>query len=741
MKRTRKFWMSSLALLLALLMCSCSLFGSRQEGTSEAEESSSQEEIDEDALIPQKDVVLFGGDSDYRIVYAESANNQVKALLSELIAAVKSVTGVAPKYATDRSKSNAEIDTELLLGVTERAAGTKALTTVPSLGYEVRFVGEKLVITAASDAMLKEALTELIATWRVEDGKIIMSNKTVLRKDLSEQVKALCQDGVFTYRVVVPLKASDALYDDAVYLSQSLSVVGNTMVDIVYDEKTPASADAKEICLGKTNRAISQKLYDEVDSVFEYKIAIDGNQIAVAALQDSVMTEAVRLLYSDLYSELRYAYTGIPSISLSYSRAGSVSEVAASLPSMMAGDFHGIYSAGEDRYVIFTDDVTADEADAYVDLLKADGAAVLQEYTLGDNKYTLLRSEKYCAYVSYLAQENAVRTQVGPADTVNPLHVEETTATVSEPILWQLEVDNIGSGANGGMSYVMKLTDGTFIIIDGGYNTGKEAENLYQLLRENTPAGEKPVISGWFITHLHIDHYGALLKFANSYAAEVDVKAFYYNFPGTSVSSSSNGISAGSAKEIVAAAKKWKNAVRYDALHSGMRLGFAGLTVYVICTHEDVYPMTFTDGNDTCTVLKFTTAGQKILFLGDARESQSITMLNTIPAEALKAEIVQFSHHGYEGCTEAFYKLTGASTVLWPMNIIGRSSSGGYEAVFNYWYNNSMAANKYVRESENVKKVIVAGAGTAKLELPYTPTGDKVPDYKAIYNERLALYQ
>ena len=738
MKKIRRYWTSALALLLALLMCSCSLFGGKQENTTEAE---STQEIDEDALIPERDVVLFGGDSDYRIVYAESANNQVKALLSELIAAVKDDTGAAPKYATDRSKSSPEIENELILGVAERKASEKALTTVPTIGYEVRFVGNKLVITASSDALLKEAMDRLIAAWRVEDGKIVISNKTVIREDTTNQMNMLYQNGTFAYRVVVPLKASDALYDDAVYLTQSLSLVTNTVVDIVYDEKTPASDDAYEICLGRTNRAISQTLYEEVDSVFEYKIAVNSNQIAVAALQDAIMTEAVRLLYSDLYSELRYAYTGVPAISLSYGRAGSVSEVAASLPSMMSGDFHGIYASGADRYVIFTDNVTAAEADAYVDLLQADGAEILQEYNLGDNKYTLLRSEKYCAYVSYLAMENAVRTQVGPADTVNALHVEETTANVSEPILWQLEVDNIGSGANGGMSYVMKLTDGSFIIVDGGYNTQTEADNLYSLLKENTPAGEKPVISGWFITHLHGDHYGALLKFANSYSAAVDVKAFYYNFPGVSVSSSENGVSAGSAKEIVTATKKWKSAVRYDALHSGMRLGFAGLTVDVLCTHEDVYPMSFIDGNDTCTVLRFTTAGQKILILGDARESQSITMLNTIPAAELKADIVQFSHHGYEGCTEAFYKITEASTILWPMNIIGRNSSGGYEAPFRSWYNNGMAANKYVRESETVKKVIVAGAGTTKLELPYTPTGDKVPDYNKIYNDRLALYQ
>ena len=111
MKKIRRYWTSALALLLALMMCSCSLFGGKQENTTEAE---STQEIDEDALIPERDVVLFGGDSDYRIVYAESANNQVKALLSELIAAVKDATGAAPKYATDRSKSSPEIENELI---------------------------------------------------------------------------------------------------------------------------------------------------------------------------------------------------------------------------------------------------------------------------------------------------------------------------------------------------------------------------------------------------------------------------------------------------------------------------------------------------------------------------------------------------------------------------------------------------------------------------------------------------
>ena len=81
--------------------------------------------------------------------------------------------------------------------------------------------------------------------------------------------------------------------------------------------------------------------------------------------------------------------------------------------------------------------------------------------------------------------------------------------------------------------------------------------------------------------------------------------------------------------------------------------------------------------------------------------------------------------------------MVNAEVVLWPMNIVGYNSTGT-ELVFRYWYNNSMGANRFIRESETVKKIIVAGAGTQKLLLPYVPTGERVPDYEKIYNDRLS---
>ena len=731
MKNTKRIWTSSVLLILAFLMSACSLFG--KSSTDSQTDTGGEEEI------PEKEVVLFGGSNDYNIIYSETSGNEIKELMSQISEVVTGATGKTPKYALDRSKSTEESPYEILLGVTSRKENTTALSSMPSIGYQVKFVGEKLCVTASDDGLLAQAVGELMKAWSVKEGQITISNKTVITKDASEGVRSLLENGEFTYKIVIPMRASDALYQDAAYLSQSLSAITGAMVDICYDERTPETDGAYEICIGKTNRQVSLQLYDSLNSVFEYKTLCLENRIAVGALQDSVISQAVRLLYSDLYSAIKFAYSGMPVLPMNYEIVGNISQIAAAVPTVGAGSFYGIYACGEDRYILYTEKIAKTDYDTYLDVLKADGAELLQEYSLGDNRYALFQGAEYTAYVSYLPMKNAMRMYVGPPDLNNPTEKDMIEVGEVSPALWQLEVDTMGSYSNGGMSYVIQLTDGSFLIIDGGYNTSAEADNLYALLRDNTPAGEKPVIAGWFISHLHTDHYGALINFSVRYADKVDVKAFYFNFPGVA-ESVVDSIELGAAKNIVNAAKSWKNAKRYDTIHSGMTLGFAGATVDVLCTHEDVYPMSFVDGNDTSTVLRVNIAGQRILFLGDARDGESVTMLNTIPTAELKMDIVQFSHHGYEGCSDVFYKVVGAPVVLWPMNIIGYNS-GTYEAVFRSWYHNSMTANTYIRTSDTVKKIIVSGAGTQKLELPYTPTGERVPDYEAIYNERLSLYE
>ena len=358
-----------------------------------------------------------------------------------------------------------------------------------------------------------------------------------------------------------------------------------------------------------------------------------------------------------------------------------------------------------------------------------------QAYQLGDNRYILYKNDKFTAYLSYLSGEGAVRVYIGRADDLIPSRLDPGAGKVS-PALWQINVDCKAAGYNGGMSYVLQLSDGKFIVVDGGYDTKEDAASIYKILTENKPANhEQPIIAGWFITHLHIDHIGALRNFTTRYKDKVKVEGFYYNFPYVTIGDiypSNND----TWEDLMAS---WEGATLYRKLHSGMQFSFAGAKITVLCTFEDVYPLNFNSGNDTSTVFKIEIAGQKIVFLGDAEYGESDRMMY-LPDDAVKADIMQYAHHGYDKQARGnLYQKIDPSVVLWPMPFVNWESDSHGE-VFRPRYEGTITnrhkENEWIRNADSVKKIIVMAEGTTKLDLPYTPTGPRNADYAALYEEQ-----
>lgn len=370
---------------------------------------------------------------------------------------------------------------------------------------------------------------------------------------------------------------------------------------------------------------------------------------------------------------------------------------------------------------------------SYVSGMKDIGCKTISTYNLGANKYTLMKHKGFTAYISYLNGENMIRVYIGMADDSVPdekLPVDEDRYT---PSLWQLNIDNEAAQANGGMGYVIQTTDGKFIVIDGGYRTRSDGERLYKLLSDNKPEEQsKPVIAGWFITHSHVDHYGTLRVFSEDYADKVEVEGFYYNLPYFKTGDITPEI----CSHLEDAMNSWKNAVKYRKLHTGMSFGFSGVKATVLCTFEDIYPFDFTDGNDTSSVFKFTVAGQDIIFLGDAEYGIN-NRLAYLDSAVLKADILQYAHHGYDKqCTEKLYSKIAPSVVLWPMSVVNYETETRTELFAPRYENNP--ENVWIRTNDDIKKIILKDEGPVKIELPYTPSGERITDYKALYNKLIS---
>ena len=402
------------------------------------------------------------------------------------------------------------------------------------------------------------------------------------------------------------------------------------------------------------------------------------------------------------------------------------------------GTLRGAFNCTDDSYknrdsakILWYDGCEIADFESYSEWLQANGCRKVQNYRLGGNRYALFKGQKFTAYLSYLVGERAIRVYIGRSDDLIPSRVVPENPKTVAPAIWQIDVNCEAAKSNGGMSYVLQLPDGKFIVVDGGYDTKADADSIYKILTENKPEShEQPIVAAWFITHLHIDHVGTLRNFTTRYKNDVTVEGFYYNFPYVNVSDiwpTNNG----AWEDLMAS---WEGATLYRKLHSGMQFVFAGAKVTVLCTFEDVYPLSFNSGNDTSTVFKIEIGGQSIVFLGDAEYGESDRM-TFLPDDAVKADIMQYAHHGYDKQARSdLYQKINPTVILWPMTLVNWESESHGE-VFRPRYE-THSENAWARTAATVKKIIVMGEGTTKLELPYTPTGPRNADYRALYLEQ-----
>ena len=406
-----------------------------------------------------------------------------------------------------------------------------------------------------------------------------------------------------------------------------------------------------------------------------------------------------------------------------------------------AGSEIGIYDPLDGTFVFCRGEIGEADYREYICALVNEGYKISEEYELGKNQYILLKNSDITAYVSFLGEAMELRAYAEP-DGFSVAPPKQTgKAGEGDVTLIQLEVDSNGTRQNGGMTYIVKLSDGRFLLIDGGYYTDAEADRIYGVLKANTPDGERPRIAAWFLTHLHGDHYGGMIRFAEKYATECDLEGYY--FSGFRTSESLGWI--GMVDKFCVLRDMWNTPPAiYGKVHSGMSLDFSGTAVRILCTQEDVYPKSFIDANDASTVFRIDAGGQRILILGDCRDHECDAMLKGFRESGeLKCDMVQYSHHGYEGATKEFYEAVDADVVLFPMNIVGWQEN--YKTVpqnvFAFWFvRTDRPAKDYLAEymaNSHIKKVIVAGAGQAELTLPYTPTGEVILDYEAFFEEHM----
>ena len=353
--------------------------------------------------------------------------------------------------------------------------------------------------------------------------------------------------------------------------------------------------------------------------------------------------------------------------------------------------------------------------EAYCALLEREGAVKKEAYT-----------ENLHRFAAYL--QNGTGYFLNYFEGAGELYIVEETATayfsyadipqngVKKPVQFtQIDLSDFG------LSDVIRLSDGRFIVIDGGFDKQVDRDALYRCLDLGAD-GERPRIAAWILTHPHSDHFHCFVGFMKQYGAEVAVEKVLVLFPEADDLVHYPKLDVREGKEHLSGIdwipRMWETVAACGAAvytpHTGQRYQIGDAALQVMCSMDDTIHCS-KNINASSLVFRMDLCGQVWLLTADAilHKAKAVEKYGT----GLKADILQIPHHGFSHSAETdipaenlVYDTIAAEVCLLPV--------ADYHAFTSFC--TYKPATAYQMRHPAVKELI-GGTGQRTLTLPYTP--------------------
>ena len=604
---------------------------------------------------------------------------------------------------------------------------------------------KKTILFALAAILL--ALTLLLTAGCQKNGNDEIT--TVETEDVTTEEPAapstvLMEGGVAKVKIVRSddLDAGDLQITLARNILNALGEFGDVNGALVTDWTKDGTHDdnALEILVGSTNYKQTAEVAAEL-GYNAYAVRLVGNKIVVFGYSDDCLSAAVR----DFVRQIRRSgdkethRVELKNEDISFS--GSASMMLSGIPHYDGGTLPILYDPGDDCEELIVPGTDVNGFNAYVAKMKAAGFEEKASNSIGDNSFSTLTNGELTVNAGYYNYEKSVRIIVEEYDEEDLKALGDgkgekvTTAQIS--MLGLAYTDSTGAEKSNGLSIVMRLEDGRFIVVDGGFNRVKQSSLLIDTIKKQSAdyrdkTGMK--IAMWITTHAHGDHMGMI---SNQYSAiknsGIVVENFVVNFMSDTERERainyhlSTGSSHWSANEGSAWTKVYSAADYLGSnivvAHVGQVWRFLGLDVDVLYTIESHGPKMATALNTTSLIMKFTftdtATGKQTTYLstGDAT-GDGFDITSRAFGSYLKCDMLQMAHHGgttwgNDSGTIKAYKLVSPATLVWPCGDA-------------YWP--TSAAKSYnvgvqnVNTNPNYKETYVAGieGAVTVFPLPYT---------------------
>lgn len=516
----------------------------------------------------------------------------------------------------------------------------------------------------------------------------------------------LIENGVCRFAVVRPENANAIMVESAKKIYSALANHAGGNVELTTDwikAGTEYDSGTFEILVGKTGHPEAEAALKQV-GYNQYGLIMVGNKLCVVGLSTEAVQSAADKLVNIINNRVEKGEAGANlTVEEMYLTATNMRGCDFTLPEFAGAEFAGTYDCNDGTYKAFFLDVNEAEFTAYWGLLAADGAAESVRRELGGNTFVDAKWGKWNLNISFYPSLGEVGIALSQKLKSPPAIAKEEYTSV-QPLLTQFDNNEVG----GGMGYLIRLEDSTFIVVDGGMNPAdaKEVYTLYELMKEqNTRADGKLIVRAWFITHAHNDHYNVLREFAATYGGRVTVESLLYSPMATLYQSMTDAPNAWDARKVTS---QFPGCV-YVKLMAGQVLEYPGCSLEVLYTANDAYMLeAMTSLNDSSAVARINIGGQSFMVLGDLQTAGAPRVAQAW-GEYLKSDIMQMAHHGYYGGSVELYDYIRPRVILWP-------ASNSFFA-----QHRSISINETLLKRDYVEETILAGTGKKTLALPYTP--------------------
>lgn len=314
-------------------------------------------------------------------------------------------------------------------------------------------------------------------------------------------------------------------------------------------------------------------------------------------------------------------------------------------PASLCGKAY-IETVENDRAIVAAfSEVEEQEYTACLQLLLQCGFEKKEEYQNETHRFCALLRDGVGVFVNYFGgiREMYVTEE---ENTLYFSYADTPSAPKHKPRITQPALEDFG------MCYVIRLSDGRFIVIDGGRELEPDCDKLFKVLTVGTEDG-MPTVAAWIFTHPHSDHLNCFNLFMDKYAGRVAIEKFLFSFPRAddvelypALPKKNAYFKDSSATTNIALAYahiERIGATVYTA-HTGQRYRIGDALCTILASMDDTVHLSH-NINSSSLVIRMELGEQIILWAADA--SFEDTRLADRYGRTLRADILQVPHHGF----------------------------------------------------------------------------------------------